>query len=135
MKIRARIPREINIQFVFVRVPVRYGEDDMPKSFPGRMGDMWEARINIDTGWIQHWPQGVAHKLHMKVCDQGCYELQDENQRTIASIDRDYVPSWIPGEYGDYIIFDIGPDGVIKNWDKYAIAENIAEWLNEYDFK
>ena len=108
-----------NIVAVRIALPVKYGEEDMPNNFPYRHGDMWSVVINADTGQISNWPAGVAHKLHMKVTDGGTYELLNIDGRVVLAIEENYVPHGvIPGEYGDYVILDIGPDGVIRNWPK-----------------
>ncbi len=109
--------REIEVAFVKVSVPVRYDEEDIPNDFPLRKGDVWEAIINADTGEIQGWPQHPACLLHMKVVDEGSYYLLDENKNQIAALVQEYVPHGIiPGEYGDYIVFEISETGRITNW-------------------
>lgn len=121
MKVSYRRIEEVvaNIAAVKILVPVNYGEDDMPNDFPHRHGDMWDVTINADTGQIRDWPAGVEHKLHMKVTDCGTYTLLGDDGRALFCIEQDYVPHGVvPGEYGDYVILDIGPDGVIRNWPK-----------------
>lgn len=108
-----------NIATVKIELPVQYGDEDMPSNFPHRYKDLWCVAINADTGQIRNWPAGVEHKLHMKVTDGGTYTLLDDDGAEISHIEQDYVPHGvIPGDYGDYVILDIGPDGVIRNWPK-----------------
>ncbi len=59
-------------------------------------------------------------RVHVKVCDTGCYELRDPDGKRIAEIDEDYVPGFFPEEhYGDYLILDIELEtGKILNWKK-----------------
>ena len=75
--------------------------------------------IDLDTGRIRDWPEGVEADVHYKVCDAGVYTLLDAEGRAVATRDG-YVPDLLsPGDngYGDYIIMEIGADGVIADWD------------------
>lgn len=115
------------VRFLTVDADVRYWEDgtvngvadsdDDPK-MPLAGKDGWKLVIDLETGRIESWPEGVTASTHYKVCDAGVYGLVDEGGNKVASIDG-YVPSMLsPGGegYGDYIIMDIGPDGTIANW-------------------
>ena len=56
--------------------------------------------------------------MHYKVCDAGRYTLLDADKADLITIDG-YVPRIMsPKEngYGDYVIMDIGPDGLIADW-------------------
>ena len=109
--------KEFEVKKVRVSVAVRYDEEDIPKDFPMRSGNMWNATIDIETGKIFDWPQGKSGDLYMKVCDEGSYYLLDENDEEILSIEGDYVPNkLIPGTYGDYIDLKIDSTGTITNW-------------------
>lgn len=117
MKATVMKPVEIEIERVVVTLPVRYDDEDFPYDFPGRDGDDWRAAIMVGSGQILGWPEGKEAYMHMKVVDGGCYTLYAPNGERVGEIDRNYVPhGLIPGEYGDYVILDIGGDGVIKNW-------------------
>jgi hypothetical protein len=125
MKTTIKVEKEVDIKTLKMDVAVRYDEEDMPKDFPFRTLDIWSVFIDIDTGQIENWPQGIAHSFYMKVCDQGSYYLLDQNRKCVASIENDYVPnSLVPGSYGDYIEFDIQADGKIKNWKKHPSFED-----------
>lgn len=118
MKTTVTQPAEVEITEVHVRFPVRFGEEDIPNDFPLRTGDVWAARIEIDTGRIIGWPQGKSGDLYLKVCDEGVYELRNASGR-VAIRTGEYVPHGvIPGEYGDYVSFVISADGVIADWPK-----------------
>lgn len=130
---KAKIPTtiEVNITHVLVNLPVRYGEEDIPNDFPLREGDMWNAKIDIDTGKIDGWPQGKTGGFYMKVVDMGTYRLIDINGAIVGEVVEDYVPHGvIPGEYGDYVDFDIDENGVITNWPKHP---DIRQFLNQGD--
>lgn len=132
MKITIKKPVEIDIAFVRCDLPVRYEEEDMPNNYPLRSGDVWNIVINADTGQILDWPKGTTPRgLFMKVCDEGCYYLVDRLGNTIWSREQNYVPSFIPGEYGDYIKFEIDSDGVIANWKDRFTAERLQDYLDD----
>lgn len=111
-------PVEVEVTEIHVRLPVRYEEEQIPNDFPLRSGEVWAARIGIDTGRIIDWPDGNDAELYLKVCDEGIYELRNANGR-VAILEGHYVPHGvIPGEYGDYVWLNIASDGVITNWPK-----------------
>ncbi len=114
-----------DIASVRVSVPVLFGEEDIPNDFPFRSGDMWEITIDADTGKIDKWPAGKAAEVSMKVCDQGSYELRDRNGAIVFSVEHDYVPKFIPGEYGDYVEMTIGEDGTIAEWGRFFTRDRI----------
>jgi hypothetical protein len=117
MKIQIPVMTEKTIATIRVSVPVNYDEDDMPNNYPHRKGNVWAIDIDAVDGQIRGWPPGVAPlHLSMKVVDEGSYEVLDENGGTILKVDQNYVPDWIPGEYGDYIDFKISSGGRIENW-------------------
>ena len=61
----------------------------------------------------------------MKVVDMGTYRA------IVGEVVEDYVPHGvIPGEYGDYVDFDIDENGVITNWPKHP---DIRQFLNQGD--
>lgn len=92
-------------------------EDTHGDLIPCREGDDWCPVIDLATGRILDWPDEVSASVHYKVCDDGSYTLL-HNGEMIARIES-YVPAIMsPGGtgYGDYVIMNIGPDGVIENW-------------------
>ena len=127
MKLTVKTEVEIEPVAIKIAAAVRYDEEDMPNDFPGRIGDVWHAIIDIETGKIRDWPQGKTAKFYMKVCDQGSYWLLTKAGHIIASIEGNYVPSCIPGEYGDYIDFDIAEDGTVRKWSRYCDPSSIRE--------
>ncbi|MDR2857569.1 MAG: hypothetical protein LBV50_06950 [Novosphingobium sp.] len=116
-----------------VEAEVRYWEDanvngvidDDGTLIPGRDGDIWKARIDLDAGRIVGWPEGIEARIHYKVCDQGEYWLTDAAGARIAKWRSFYVPDEFlcPGDsgYGDYIIMDVAADGSIAKWSRPAI--------------
>lgn len=126
MKTTITIEKEVDIKRIHMDLAVRYEEEDMPNDYPFRHGDMWSIDVDIDSGQIKDWPAGVpARQLYMKVTDNGAYFLYDDEGKGLASIENDYVPHGVvPGEFGDYIEFDIDATGVITNWPKNPSFED-----------
>ena len=119
MKVTVTKPVEIDIAYVRISVAVKYDEEDIPNDFPFRKGDQWDIIVDIETGKIVDWPEGVEHDLHMKVTDSGSYWFLDAAKLPVGWIDEDYVPNdVVPGSYGDYIEMQIAGDGTITNWPK-----------------
>ena len=122
-----------------VAAGVRYWEDatingaeDIDGTLvPHRSGNLWKPVIELATGKIRDWPQGTVASIHYKVCDAGEYWLADATGNLTHKYKGDYVPDRLlcVGDrgYGDYIIFNVGPDGVIEGWRKPEIDE--SDWL------
>lgn len=121
------VPVTYDVFFLKAEMQVRYWEDgiingvedtdDDPK-IPLRKGDMWLLEIHLHDGSIRDWPVGTMAKVHYKVCDAGVYHLLDADRQVVIT-KAGYVPSMLApqgGGYGDYVILDIGPDGIIKGW-------------------
>lgn len=119
-------------QFIEVSAGVRFWEDatlngreDAEGMIPLRKGENWEVVIELATGRILNWPEGVEASIHYKVCDAGEYWLLNGAKRRIAKWKDYYVPDGIlcvgDNGYGDYIIFKVGADGVVVDWTKPAI--------------
>ena len=125
MKAKFTVTKEFDIEYLFVEAGVRRWDDgimngieDKDGNIPCRDGDCWKPLININTGKIVNWKQGVRATTHYKVCDNGTYKLLDSNMELIKKI-RDYVPRMLSPKkdgWGDYIIMDIDPDGQINDW-------------------
>ena len=133
MKIEIPTTKEIDIRFVKIILPMRYGDEDVPYAFPLRTGDIWEALIDTDTGRIQNWPRGQSGRMATKVCDAGIYILLDADGREIARRE-DYVPhSLIPGKYGDYVDLNIDADGTIACFGTGGRQDVLREFFKTGD--
>jgi len=113
--------------FIEVEAGVRYWEDarvnyvtdEDGSLIPFRSGDCWCPNIDLRTGKVVGWPEGVEADIHYKVCDAGRYWLLDEAGERIAERD-----GYVPGDYlchgdngyGDYIIMTIDGSGAIANY-------------------
>jgi hypothetical protein len=126
MKATVLIEKEVDLKILSVRAHARYwedgtvnGEPDVEGKIPCRDGECWCPEIDIETGKILNWQQGVTTSIHYKVCDSGSYKVKDSDGNTIFDIE-DYVPATMcPKEsgFGDYIIMDIDENGMIQNWE------------------
>ncbi len=130
MKITLPMPSYIEVTTIRVVLPVRYKDEDMPLDFPLRDGDEWKADIDIETGKIAGWPSGRGGNVQMKVVDEGLYYLLDQAGNTVASLEGDYVPSIIPGEFGDYVDLQIY-DGTILNWKQPSEEDILKSFFNK----
>lgn len=135
MKTTINTKKEVEIKTVQVEAEVRYWEDATVNGvedvdgalIPFRKGDLWCPEIDVNTGIILNWPEGVTADVHFKVCDAGSYYLKDEDGNVVLSIEDNYVPnSLIPGEYGDYIIMTIDENGKIVEWSKNPSIEDFT---------
>jgi len=130
MKATIYVPTEVEIKTVRVEIPID-DEEDIPKDFPMRIGNLWIATIDIDHGQIMGWTQGKTGSFCIKVVDGGSYFLEDEKGKTILSIEDGYVPNaLLPGEYGDYLELEIDETGMITNWLEDA---NITDFTQEVE--
>ena len=124
-----------NAKYLEVRAEVRFWEDTTVNGIedtegfliPLRRIDGWHPVIELATGRILDWPQGVEADIHYKVCDQGEYWLQDERRRRIAKWRGSYVPDDLLSHgddgYGDYIIMRVDGNGMI---DRFPINPTYA---------
>ena len=131
VKVKVKIEQVLDVKYLEVAMAVRYEEEDIPNDFPFREGDLWCAKIDIDTGQILEWPKGKSGRLAMKVCDEGTYTLYDTSWKQVARLENEYVPNkLLPGEYGDYVDLIIDENGKITNWLKPPSLSNFFEDLD-----
>lgn len=119
--------------YIEVSAEVRYWEDTLVNGqedtdgtlIPYRRGDLWCPVIRLEDGMVMNWPEGMTADIHYKVCDAGQYWLLNDNFMRTAQWAGYYVPDdfLCPTENGDgdYIIFKVGADGLIKGWRKPGI--------------
>lgn len=124
--------------YIEVAADVRYWEDAVVNGvkdadgslIPGKDGETWKAVIRLSDGLIEGWPAGTTALIHYKVCDAGEYWLQDDAGNRVAKWKGYYVPNeyLCQGDngFGDYIIMNVGPDGIIENYTPPAVDE--LEW-------
>lgn len=125
--IKVKTVADVEVKYLSADCGVRYWEDgevngqeddnDNPH-MPFASPKAWTPVIELETGRIVDWPEGITASIHYKVCDDGRYALLDADRREVVAIDG-YVPSIMSPKdngYGDYVIMDIGPDGTIDKW-------------------
>lgn len=129
----------LNCNILHVRALVRYWEDaevngvpdDRGEWIPGRAGDTWNIRINLNTGRVLDWPENTTASIHYKVCDGGEYWLEDISGAVSFKWCGEYVPDRFlchgSRGYGDYIILDINSQGCIENWSRPTIDSK--DWI------
>ena len=110
---------------IYMVLPIRYEEEEIPNDFPFRIGETWAAAVDIDTGKIRDWPVGRTADIHLTVKDGGTYTLLNAEGKVVAAIEEDYVPHRIvPGSFGDTVELSIAGDGTITNWPKNPDASD-----------
>ena len=84
----------------------------------------WQPTIDVDTGNIVDWPQGVRVSLYDKPCDDCAIFVDGINLN-----DGEYVPRFLrPNDRDDdYIVINIDENGHIEEWDKGLCMS----WINE----
>lgn len=116
--------------YLVVSAGVRYwedasvnGQEDTDGSLiPFRDGELWKPVIRLSDGLVLDWPEGMTASIHYKVCDEGEYWLADAGRNLICRWGGFYVPDDFLCHdngnrgYGDYIIFNVGPDGRIVGY-------------------
>ena len=127
VKVTLKQEVEHDAAFLLVEAGVRYWEDgsvngveenDDDPQMPFAAGNVWRIRIDLETGKISSWPDGVSASVHYKVCDNGVYTLLRSDLSPIIKKDG-YVPRILAPKsngYGDYIIMDIDAAGKISGW-------------------
>lgn len=141
------IERLLRATHIEVEAEVRYWEDATVDGVTdsdgtlihGRDGDLWKVRIDLASGRIEGWPDGVAARIHYKVCDAGEYWLAGRDGERVAKWKSHYVPSSFlchgSGGHGDYIIMSVAGGGQIQDyvrpdindeqWDSLAPAPDV----------
>ena len=84
----------------------------------------WCLNVDYDTGRIENWENGFIVKAFFKVCDDGRYQIIDDNDNIIWDSDIDSNSSYVPrfleidsSNFGDNIYITINGDGIIKDWE------------------
>lgn len=138
MKVTVRRPTDIEV--ARVRCVLPYYEEDFEEQdladFPGRAGTRDRGtitlEIDLDTSRVVGWPKGKHFSLYLQVRSGGTYTLIGADGQTVRD-HTGYVPDWLPGEFGDFLVADIQGDGAIyqdgKPWK--ADADEIAAWLDD----
>lgn len=129
-------PTEAAAATIRCRLPVRYLDEEetraMMEAWPGwGGGPRVEVVLDLDARTVRDWPEGKMARLHLKVVDEGVYDLLDEDGEVLMSLAGAYVPSCVPGKYGDYVVMSVGPDGVVEGWRPDADQVVSGFWPDE----
>ena len=114
-------------------IPCAVKVKDKPKSKNYSDHYRWQPIINLNSGQIINWTQGISAHVYY-IIDDGEYTLLDKDNNEIISV-QSYVPYFLnPGEdpYADFMTMEIDENGFIKNWqcDSEAI-----EYLVNHTFE
>ena len=99
--------------------------DEDGSQVPFRNGQLWQPVIELATGKIVDWPQGMTASISYKVCDQGLYFLGTLEKPKLFRYGDHEDSSYVPDDflchgdrgYGDYIILDVS-DGQIAKYER-----------------
>jgi hypothetical protein len=130
MKVEITTPREVEVDAVRITAEIKQeyiDDEDIPADFPGLTGRQLDITLDLNTRKVRGWPEGREAGMHLKLVDSGSYFLLSGNE-TVKADEGGYVPGWLPSEYGDYLILDVGPDGAVKGWE--PDEDDIEEWAN-----
>lgn len=117
MKITVHQPVEIEVDAIRVRLPLRYDEDrEQLRGLHCVSGNRLTLTLGLD-GRARGWPAGTESAFHLKVVDEGAYDLLDATGAVVVTRDDCYVPSAVPGEYGDYFVCRIDGAGQVFDED------------------
>lgn len=127
MKVKLKIEKEFDVKYLLAEVGARYWEDaevdgvedETGELIPCREGDYWKPLIEIETGRIINWKEGVTAKVHYKSCDDNTFKLLDKNKNVISEINSYVIDMMSPSEngYGDYVIMTINSFGYIDAFE------------------
>lgn len=78
--------------------------------------------------------QAKTLAIHLKVRDEFCATILDENGAELGGQEDGYVPKFMPGDhYGDYVILNIDLDtGQVTNW-KTPPVDQIERFIRGAD--
>ena len=104
-----KVTQEVPVKYLNASMGVRYWEDgrvngvdegeDNPK-MQLKSNDTWEITVDLETGKILGWPEGVTAETNYKVCDAGIYRALDAERVCVVEKDG-YVPKMLsPGGDG-----------------------------------
>jgi hypothetical protein len=130
MKLIKNTQKEVSYKYLQVDVDPRYWEDaevngesdEEGSNVPFKTGSQWKPLIDLESGMVVDWPNGVTASFYFKVCDAGDYYLLDESKNVVATHNNYYVPNGLlcygDNGFGDYIIFSVDESGKIIGYEK-----------------
>lgn len=95
----------------------------------------WNILIDIKTGKVLNWVDGVYADVYYKVVDDGIYTAYDNNMHIVKKIE-DYVPKLMDFDdrdgsfgFGDYMGLIINENGYIENW---PTGEDLEFFIDDF---
>lgn len=95
----------------------------------------WNILIDIKTGKVLNWVDGVYADVYYKVVDDGIYTAYDNNMHIVKKIE-DYVPKLMDFDdrdgsfgFGDYMGLIINENGYIENWPS---GEDLEFFIDDF---
>ena len=104
-------------------------DEDNPR-IPCVEDGRWNILIDIKTGQVINWKQGVSARVCYKVVDDGIYTMYDNGMGKIDEYEG-YVPDLMSLDdkgWGDYMNITINEDGFIEDWPD---TEDIRQYIDE----
>jgi len=130
MKLIKNTQKEVSYKYLQVVADPIYWEDaevngesdEEGNNVPFKINSQWKPLINLESGMVVDWPNGVTASFHFKVCDAGEYYLLDDNKQVVATHNNYYVPDGVlcygDNGFGDWIIFSVDESGKIIGYEK-----------------
>lgn len=106
------------------------GEGRFPASFQQDNGDYYLV-IDIETGVVAHWPNGLTVNAYFKPRDSGSYAILGRDGEVLAEMVNEYVPECFGWNDcgGDYLSMHVQEDGRIVGFK--CRVHDVAEFLEE----
>jgi len=138
MKVKLKVEKEFDVIYLQAEVGVRYWEDSKVNGvedehgdlIPCRDGKYWKPLIELESGRIINWKQGVSANIHYKSVDCNTFKLLDSDKDIIKEIEGYVIYMMCPvgNGFGDYVIMDIDENGFIQDWEV-----NFSEFEDDED--
>ena len=113
------------------------GVDDKNGSriIPFREGYRWKPRIDLETGKVIGWPEGMTATIRYRVCCDGMYWLGTRENPKLFQYGKPGDWSYVPDDflchgdtgYGDYIILNVDGNGQIQQYTRPTAGD--SQWV------
>jgi hypothetical protein len=135
MLIEVEVTKKIPVHISELRIEIPFDEEDDLTGVPEFyiQGNKIVFDVDPEDGEIIG-TQKLNAKLDIKVRDEGKYTIFISGNSALANgvVIEDYVPSFIPGDYGDYVRLDI-EDSMIANWlSPHEFEKEVRPYITDY---
>ena len=122
MKITINRPEIVYVEYLQIEVKIAKWHyciiSDNSSIVPCMVDNCWKPIIDVETGIITNWVQGVTVKMNCWI-EEGEYYLLSADKKPVFGY-YGFVPAILSGakvdDSVDYIGMDIEANGHIKNW-------------------